>query len=168
VRSLATVVMVVLAMLTGVTAASAGTPVWKPYPCFTGELRAADSRVDSIPQPGYAIVDIPGIMDCVVSDPDARWALGVWKPGQNWGDVSPNSIRPYEPGDHTKFDALKYIQQDAGVCLMPDPNTKLSCVRLQRVGTTLNIVQAAPDDPFFFGPGQIDSQTSPGGCDHCW
>lgn len=169
-KSLATLLLVILAVFTGVTAANADDDeLWPSYPCFTGSLRAAESTVTPVADlPPFVTVQVPGSMDCDVPDPDARYGVATYGLG-GFGEIHGTAIRPYTtPTGRTDFTVVKILSEGTGLCLMPTSHNRISCVRLLRVNDVLTVVPVSQKDRFFNRPVELlDDQPSPG-CPSCW
>ena len=100
---------------------------WFTYPCTAGafDLGSADFEVAA---PNVIRVKIPGTLACA-TDGKYRFAVATFTPGSSVAYVYQGMLGSYDPVGSTTFEAIVAVnkQQQLGICLMPDPSTRLSC-----------------------------------------
>jgi hypothetical protein len=130
---MAAVLAAVLISSPGPVLASESTVLWESYPCPSGSLMADQST--SVPG---QYVAVPGVVDCGVPQPGPRFAVAVFEEGAATGYVHGDLLKNYaSPTGPTTFTVYGDLWEgtssaDAGVCLLTDEHTRLSCVRVSR------------------------------------
>jgi hypothetical protein len=162
---------VLFATLAGIPA-SAGGPMWKPYPCPSGMLLNDPAQIGQ-PVGGRVPVTIPGLMACGVPEPGPQFAVAGFEQGLEFGRVNGQLVRNYALGSGpTKFlltgeVSLVDSARPIGFCLMPDENTRLSCVEVFRDGVYVSVVPLSTSDPLVTKPLQWGDYP-PLPCPSCW
>jgi hypothetical protein len=129
----AVVLAAVLIWSPGPVFASEANALWESYPCPSGSLMADQSTG----VPGQYVA-IPGVLDCGVPQPGPRFAVAVFEVGAATGYIHGGLVADYaSPTGPTTFTVYGDIWDgtsaaDAGVCLLTDEHTRLSCVRVSR------------------------------------
>jgi hypothetical protein len=102
---------------------------WFTYPCPSGTLDLTSASFEVV-APNVIRVELPGTLACAAG-PKYSFAVATFQPGSSVAHVYPGMLAAYDPvGPGTAFTATVAVskQQQLGVCLMPDPQTRLACV----------------------------------------
>jgi hypothetical protein len=133
-KALAAALMAAALISTSGSALASGSGTqWSSYPCTSGSLMADQSAG----VPGL-YVTIPGSLDCGVPQPGPTFAVAVFESGAATGYFHGGLLGNYaSPTGPTRFTVYGDIWDetstaDAGVCLMTDEHTRLSCVHVSR------------------------------------
>jgi len=105
----------------------AAQDTWFTYPCASGTLELESVSLEVV-APNVIRVEMPGSLGCA-AEGKYRFAVATFAPGESAAYVYPGMLGAYDPVGSTTFDAVVALnkQQQLGVCLMPDPSTRLSC-----------------------------------------
>ncbi|HEX6684089.1 MAG TPA: hypothetical protein VF062_14895 [Candidatus Limnocylindrales bacterium] len=109
------------------TASSTTLDEWLTYPCGSGTLNLAAADYEDVD--GFAIrVEMPGTLACSAGN-EFRFAVAVFAPGTTQALVPDGMLGGYAASGTTAFTLSVAVttQQQLGLCLMPDPETRLSC-----------------------------------------
>ena len=142
---------------------------WNQYPCTSGRLNAADFALGP-PGPDIAF---PGEVDCGVSMFGSQFVVAVFEADRDYGYYHHDLLHDYLfKGDKTTFDVNgRFMMRDklvnTGLCIMPDPNTRLSCVVFSP--TTMNVKPMSTSDPMVTkAVREADSTDTEPNCGTCW
>lgn len=123
---------------------------WEQFPCDSGELRAGDAWIDVDEELLPRRLHIPGIVKCGVLQPGAEFVVAVFEFGKDRGYYHSELMVAYaSPTGPTNFTVVGELEWplravDTGLCIMPDKNTRLSCVQ---VSTDLKVKELSTSDP---------------------
>jgi hypothetical protein len=103
---------------------------WLGYPCPSGTLEL-QSITYEVAAPGVIRVELPGSLPCS-AEGKFSFAVATFVPGDHTALVYDGMLGAYNPVGTTGFVAAIGMEkgQELGVCLMADPVTRLSCVRV--------------------------------------
>lgn len=123
---------------------------WEQFPCDSGELRASDAWIGVGTEELPSNVHIPGAVTCGVLQPGAEFVVAVFEFGKDRGyyhsELMVKYASPMGPTNFTVVGELEWPLRavDTGLCIMPDKNTRLSCVQ---VSTDLKVKELSASDP---------------------
>jgi hypothetical protein len=166
-RLLATVVLLLLPGLALPQPATAGADPWFTYPCESGSMRL-DSITFEAATPDVVRVGVPGSMPCSAGS-KYRFAVAAFAPGDTTALIYPGMLGSYNPVGPTEFVAVVAMtkQQQLGVCLMADPQTRLSCVLLS-IDSTGEALASSLDTRRTTVVGQVSALRPTPECNACW
>ncbi len=163
------------ALLAATLVAPAGTDPWPRYPCGSGTLDAGGATVAAASNyPTAVSVAVPAVADCGVKAPGPEVAVAVFTPAGPQGLIYATMRYPYaSPTSPTAFQVDGILTPGTyGLCLMPDYDTRLSCVAVKVSSISppgATVTPLPPDDALVARPVVLDSGlgTQPS-CPVCW
>jgi hypothetical protein len=145
----------------------AAQDTWHTYPCPSGTLEVGSATFEVV-APNMIRVDLPGTLACATSG-QYRFGVATFFPDDTIAFVYQGMLGAYDPEGSTTFTAAFAVtpQYPLGVCLMPDPDTRLACalITVDSAGaasvSTLDIT-STPATAEIMG-GRVQPE-----CNACW
>jgi hypothetical protein len=144
-----------------------GSSDWPTYPCGSGTLQGGAAVSQEI-EPGAYRVEMPGTLECS-ADPKLKFAVATFAPDDTRAYVYDGMLASYASAGSTSFHVSVALAkgQKLGVCLMPDPQTRLSCVLIDADSLgTLSISSLNPATTYVIA-GITPDEPHPN-CNTCW
>ena len=142
--------------------------LWMTHPCPSGRLHVEAVTIE-VAEPQVLRVELPGSLACSAAD-KYRFAAAIFMPGASTATVYESMLGAYSPVGTTEFVAsfgMRKQQQQLGVCLMPDPQTRLSCalISIDALGD-VTVSSAEPDSQVV--TAELSGFSPLPECNSCW
>ena len=140
---------------------------WFTYPCASGTMHV-ESVTYEVAAPNAIRVELPGSLPCS-AEGKYRFAVATFTPGATTAQIYPGMLGAYNPVGATEFVAAVGIrkQEQLGLCLMPDSQTRLSCALISIDSNGVVSVSSldAGDTAVI---GELSGLTPQPECNTCW